>query len=277
MDASEELSKADRETVLAAVADNGCALEHAAPDLKADREIVLAAVADDGCAFQYASEELKMDKDFVLAAVAKSAEAFEYAAPDLKADRDFVLAAVAKSGGAFDFAAEELKADKDTILAAVAITEWALDSAGELKADRDFVLAAVAKNGYALKHAAEELRADKDIILAAVEAAGTWRCLWCASLGVWASGGLVEELLKDPAFLESRFFRSVCLLQIQVGLAGRYCYYPYDPENDLPERILSHCMETLQLDVPLQQLRFDQTLPTTLGCVREVHVTATSA
>ena len=50
---------------LAAVAQHGDALKHAAAELRGDREIVLAAVAQDGMALGYAAAELKDDRERV--------------------------------------------------------------------------------------------------------------------------------------------------------------------------------------------------------------------
>ena len=85
---------------------------------KADKEIMLAAVAKDGDALEHASEALKVDKEFVLAAVAKNGRALEHASEALKADKEVVLAAVAKDGKELQHASEALKADKDVVLAA---------------------------------------------------------------------------------------------------------------------------------------------------------------
>jgi len=49
--------------VLAAVEQNGDALEHARTSLKGERDIVLAAVKRKGCALEFASEELRDDVD----------------------------------------------------------------------------------------------------------------------------------------------------------------------------------------------------------------------
>jgi hypothetical protein len=58
MHASEELL-GDREIVLAAVQEDGCALKFASPDLRGDRGVVLAAVKQNGDALRCASEELR--------------------------------------------------------------------------------------------------------------------------------------------------------------------------------------------------------------------------
>ena len=82
--------RADREVVLAAVAQNGYALRYASVELRADREVVLAAVAQDGDALQFASVELRADREVVLAAVAQYGDALQFASVELRADRYMV-------------------------------------------------------------------------------------------------------------------------------------------------------------------------------------------
>merc|ERR1712070_208612 len=53
---------------VAAVQQDGRALEFASEELKKDPTVVLAAVQQDGCALEFASEELKKDPTVVLAA-----------------------------------------------------------------------------------------------------------------------------------------------------------------------------------------------------------------
>ena len=101
-----------KQDVLAAVAQDGEALQYASETLKNDRAVVLAAVAQRGWALRYASETLKNDREVVLAAVKQRGSALEYASEDLKNDRDFVLAAVAQHGSALEYASEDLKKDQ---------------------------------------------------------------------------------------------------------------------------------------------------------------------
>ena len=54
--------------VLAAVTQDGDALQDASDELQNDKEVVLAAVAQDGDALEYASDELQNDEEVVLAA-----------------------------------------------------------------------------------------------------------------------------------------------------------------------------------------------------------------
>ena len=55
--------------MLAAVQQNGYALEAASAELQADREVVLAAVQQRGFALEHASAELRADREVVLAAL----------------------------------------------------------------------------------------------------------------------------------------------------------------------------------------------------------------
>jgi hypothetical protein len=84
--------------MLAAVQQDGRALEYASADLRADREIVLAAVQENGYALEYASADLRADREIVLAAVQQDGYVLQYVSDDLRADRDIVLAAVQQKG-----------------------------------------------------------------------------------------------------------------------------------------------------------------------------------
>uniref|UniRef100_A0A7S3Q5Z5 DUF4116 domain-containing protein n=1 Tax=Chaetoceros debilis TaxID=122233 RepID=A0A7S3Q5Z5_9STRA len=89
--------------------------------LKADKDVVMAAVTQDGYALQCAAEELKGDREVVLAAVTHNGQngrALKYAAEELKGDREFMLAAVTQDVRALEYAAEELKGDKEVVLTA---------------------------------------------------------------------------------------------------------------------------------------------------------------
>ena len=167
--AAEEL-RADREVVLAAVSENGVVVKFAAKELRADRDVVLAAVSENGIALAFAAEELRADREVVLAAVYEDGDALIYAAEELCADWDFVRKAVSENGLALQYAAEELRADREVVLAAVYENGDALEfAAEELRADREVVLAAVSENGLAVNIAAKELRADREVVMAVVE------------------------------------------------------------------------------------------------------------
>ena len=57
------------QVVLAAVRQDGCALQFASPELRAERATVLAAVMQSGGALQFASDALRADADVVRASV----------------------------------------------------------------------------------------------------------------------------------------------------------------------------------------------------------------
>ena len=78
----------DRDEVLAAVKQNGWALEDADESLQKDREIVMAAVKQDGSALEYADDTLKADREVVLAAVKQSDIALPYASELLQKDEE---------------------------------------------------------------------------------------------------------------------------------------------------------------------------------------------
>lgn len=68
----------DKEVVMAAVKNNGQALEFASPFMQEDKEVVLAAVRNDGSAIQFASASLQKDKDVLLASVKNNIYALSY-------------------------------------------------------------------------------------------------------------------------------------------------------------------------------------------------------
>jgi hypothetical protein len=163
----------DKEVVLAAVSQNGRALEYAHANLQNDKEVVLAAVRQNGRALQYAHADLKKDKEVVLAAVRKNVDALQYAHADLQKDKEVVLAAVRQNGLALQYAHADLKKDKEVVLAAARQDVRALEYAHpDLKNDKKFVLAAVSQDGRALEYAHADLKKDKEFVLAAVRQNG---------------------------------------------------------------------------------------------------------
>lgn len=81
-----------------------------------DRSVILAALAWQGSALQHAEEPLKRDREFVLAAVARNASALRYANALLKKEKEFVLDAVAISGRALRYADRKLRRDRKPCL-----------------------------------------------------------------------------------------------------------------------------------------------------------------
>ena len=86
--------RADQGVVLAAVQNNGWALQHANPDLRNNLEVVLVAVQKDGMALECASPELRADREVVMAAVQNNGLALQHASEELRRNERVVLEAV---------------------------------------------------------------------------------------------------------------------------------------------------------------------------------------
>jgi hypothetical protein len=78
------------DSVLAAVQENGWALQSADDSLKRNKQIVLAAVQQDGGALECADDSLKRNEQIVLAAVQQNGYALDYAHETLKDDELFL-------------------------------------------------------------------------------------------------------------------------------------------------------------------------------------------
>ena len=163
----------NREIVLAAVQQDGTALEYASDIHKNDKDIVLVAVQNTGSGLKYAAEALKDDEEFILEAITKDRCAFRYASERLKGDNDFVLAAIQKDGRALEYAAEALRDDFSTVRKAVENDGEALEHASKrLRRDRLIVRYAIRNTGRALLWASNSLRNDKETVLTAIQEYG---------------------------------------------------------------------------------------------------------
>lgn len=93
----QELSMVRRDpeqAVLAAVEENGDALEHACTAFRGDKEIVMVALSNFGDAFRWASKELREDKQVVIQALRTNPNAIEYISQTYWNDRDVVDEAI---------------------------------------------------------------------------------------------------------------------------------------------------------------------------------------
>ena len=98
-----------------------------------DQATTLAAVKQNGLALEYADEggfEVGVWREIVKAAVKKNGLALDYAGTDLKKDREIVMAAVKSHGGALEYVSDELRSDPVVIEGAVrnyaGALRWAL-------------------------------------------------------------------------------------------------------------------------------------------------------
>lgn len=137
------------EIVLAAVRRDGLALKYARKEFKSGRyrEIALAAVTQNGHALQHVCAALKSDREVVLAAVTHNGAALKHAAELLKIDRGVVLRAVGQDGCALQYAQNSLDMDREVVITAVSQTAWALQFVAEALQHDEHVLSAVAKHG----------------------------------------------------------------------------------------------------------------------------------
>lgn len=88
-----------RSGALTAVRCDGLALERASKELRSDREVVLAAVNNNGLALQFAdtpftNNGLKADTEIVLAAVQNNGAALQHASPARREERHICMTAV---------------------------------------------------------------------------------------------------------------------------------------------------------------------------------------
>jgi hypothetical protein len=95
--------------VMAAVKQDGQALELASAELKGDRGIVMEAVKTYGRALDFASAKLRGDREIVMAAVKTYGRALKSASAELRGDREIVMAAVARWSAALMYAAPALR------------------------------------------------------------------------------------------------------------------------------------------------------------------------
>ena len=120
---------------MAAVKQDGEALQFAAAALRGDKELVLAAVKQNGRALAHADEALQGDAEVVLAAVEGTEEALVYAAPALRGSKIFLLEALERNGWALRYAPAALQGDQTFLLEALerdaSATRDALDVAVE--------------------------------------------------------------------------------------------------------------------------------------------------
>ena len=108
--------------VLAALAQNGLALEFASSRLQADPLIVEAAVKMDGDALALAWKGLRgarHGRGVVRTAVSQKGRALVHASVELQDDHEIVNTAVAQDGTALLHASDRLKDDRETVATAV--------------------------------------------------------------------------------------------------------------------------------------------------------------
>ena len=107
----------DKEVVLAAVKNNGYALQFASPSMKEDKEVVMSAVRNDGSAIQFASGKLRFDHDVIKASFKNNMYALFY--HHVMNNKELVVAAVSQMGSMIHYIPSHLHNDRDVIRAAL--------------------------------------------------------------------------------------------------------------------------------------------------------------
>jgi hypothetical protein len=154
-------------------------LKHACFQLRNDFEIVMAAIKQNGRALQFAGRELKERRGVQIEALQHTYFALEYCTEDVQRDSVLVqLYVVSRSGYGLQHAHYSLRDHQETVLFAAVHTDGkALQYASQrLRADPEVVLAALQKCGAAIQFASEDLRADYAMVWAAVHQRGTVVC-----------------------------------------------------------------------------------------------------
>jgi hypothetical protein len=169
----EKAHRADFDVVMAAVSQDGDALEYACSTLRDDASIVMAAVGQNGLALRYASVGLRAEREIVMAAVSQDGMALGDAAAALQSDTEIVLRAVAQNGAAYAFASSASRGHRD--VASMAVRHWGgwlYYCDATFRGDEAIVMAAVCQQGSALAHATDAMRQNPDIVMAAVNQEG---------------------------------------------------------------------------------------------------------
>mmetsp|Transcript_46455 Transcript_46455/g.115212 ORF Transcript_46455/g.115212 Transcript_46455/m.115212 type:complete len:414 (-) Transcript_46455:127-1368(-) len=160
----------------------------------------LAAMQQDGMALQYVSDSLRNNLYIVLAAVERSPEAIQYASPFMQRHTRVVLAAVSRDGTVLRLLPWLATHNREVVLAAVRQNGLALQYAGEAaRGDKVVVLAAVSHNGEAVQYARYT---DFDIWLAAVSTSGSVLRLLSKDMIWMRSGTNADEASHERAIRE---------------------------------------------------------------------------
>ena len=143
---------------------DGTFLAEAPSHIRDDSEVVLAAVMQNGKALEFASDRLRCAREVVLQSLEEDSAAFGFASPSLHADQDIMLLAVNRNGLTLAHATDELKGNHQLVAAAVCQNGLALRFASpRLQADREIVAMAVENDSAALQFAAQELQSDSEL------------------------------------------------------------------------------------------------------------------
>eukprot|EP00405_Crypthecodinium_cohnii_P018165 CAMPEP_0206459182 /NCGR_PEP_ID=MMETSP0324_2-20121206/24025_1 /ASSEMBLY_ACC=CAM_ASM_000836 /TAXON_ID=2866 /ORGANISM="Crypthecodinium cohnii, Strain Seligo" /LENGTH=399 /DNA_ID=CAMNT_0053930687 /DNA_START=16 /DNA_END=1215 /DNA_ORIENTATION=+ len=136
------LAPITKEAALAAVREDGLALQSRASRFWYDPDVVLAAVQQNGLALKHARSDLLHNRDIVLAAVKSNGKMFQMVPPTL-VDRSLALTAVGQSGGALHYLPDEFRSDPEVVKVAMKTFPKAIIHAlGEARFNKELLFSA---------------------------------------------------------------------------------------------------------------------------------------
>jgi hypothetical protein len=199
----DSLRRADVETAINAVKQNGLLIQHLPPELRDNANVVNAAFKQNHQALAYVGPKgiigaieirsplfknycdplypcidpkLWSDKEFVIQGVSKNGTLLLYASDVLKEDPEVALVAIRNTHSAYHHVSEELTSNLDFLYSALSQNERVIQCVkDELVNERDFILAAVKVNPEVVKFIPPLFYDDQEIMSIATTTA--WRLL----------------------------------------------------------------------------------------------------
>lgn len=209
-----------------AVRYNGMLLRFATPAIRADKQTVMTAVALDGLALQFACEELRQDEEVVNTAIQSQSDTclfaghaplspFAFASDALKIHRGLALVACKQSGSAFKFVPECLTQDETFLRECLQHNGANLRLMfPELRQNKDLVRVAMENDVRSLVYAHESLWTDPELLS------------WAASknddfLGFWKGGSWTDAEGEAKARVASTLAELPMWLLLELGRTSR--------------------------------------------------------
>jgi hypothetical protein len=159
--------KQNRTIAWIAVNNSGSSLEFL-PAFQNDFKMVLAAVKNDGYALQPASKTLKQNLELVLAVIARTPYALLYADKRFRTDEKHVLSIIEVHPSAVSFTSSDMRDNERVMGVAVKGDYKTIHHASDrLKGDYAFMLAAITHDARVFGYASLALQKNPDIIKAA--------------------------------------------------------------------------------------------------------------
>ena len=109
-------SRANKDVILLAIRQEGCALQYANLRLRENYDIVLIACKQNGLALEFASDALKCNNSICLEAVKQNGEALQFVDRSIRTTRDIMMAAVGENMLALVHICEEKELEDETLI-----------------------------------------------------------------------------------------------------------------------------------------------------------------